>query len=114
MTIKIATPNQLNHIMQVIDDARAIMRKNGNHTQWINGYPSAAIIFNDTSLNTGYICMHNNEIVGYVSFSKGNNPESTYQIIENGKWLNNEPYGVSHTLAANGKVNGVATACFTF
>lgn len=114
MTIEIATPNQLNHIMQVIDDARAIMRKNGNHTQWVNGYPSAEIILNDISLNTGYICLHNNEIVGYFSFLKGNNPESTYQVIENGKWLNNEPYGVIHRLASNGKVKGVAKACFDF
>mgnify|MGYP001023262533 CR=1 FL=1 len=114
MDIQIATPEHLNKIMQVINDARSIMRENGNHTQWTNGYPSKEIILNDISLNTGYICLHNTEIVGYFSFLKGDNPEPTYNVIDHGKWLNNEPYGVIHRLASNGKVKGVANACFDF
>jgi len=114
MTIEIAKPEHLNSIMQVIDDARSIMRANGNLTQWINGYPSAEVILNDINQNIGYICWNDTEIVGYFSFLNGNNPEPTYNVIDNGKWLNNEPYGVIHRLASNGKVKGVAKASFDY
>ena len=114
MTIAIAKPEHLNSIMQVIDDARNIMRANDNLTQWINGYPSAEVILNDINQNIGYICWNDTEIVGYFSFLKGDNPEPTYNIIDNGRWLNNEPYGVIHRLASNGKAKGVAKACFDY
>ncbi len=114
MTIAIAKPEHLNSIMQVINDARKIMRANGNLTQWINGYPSAEVIQNDINQNIGYICLNNTEIVGYFSFLKGDDPEPTYNIIDNGKWLNNEPYGVIHRLASNGTTKGVAQACFDY
>lgn len=112
--IEIAKPEHLNSIMQVIDDARNIMRANGNLTQWINGYPSAEVILNDINQNIGYICWNDTEIVGYFSFLKGDHPEPTYNIIDNGKWLNNEPYGVIHRLASNGKAKGVAKVCFDY
>ncbi len=114
MKICKANPEQLNSIMQVIDDARNIMRTNGNFIQWINGYPSSEVIMNDINQNIGYICLKDSEIVGYFSFLKGDNPEPTYNIIDNGKWLNNEPYGVIHRLASNGKTKGIAKACFDF
>ena len=114
MKIRKATTQDLDCIMQVIDAARNLMRTNGNHTQWINGYPSAEVIMNDINQNIGYVCINDTEIVGYFSFLKGDNPETTYNVIDNGKWLNNEPYGVIHRLASNGKVKGVAQACFDY
>ncbi|UUV22524.1 GNAT family N-acetyltransferase [Paenimyroides aestuarii] len=114
MTIQLAQPKDLSSIMQVIDDARKNMRANGNHTQWINGYPSAAVILNDINQNIGYICVNDTKMVGYFSFLKGDNPEPTYNVIDNGKWLNNEPYGVIHRLASNGVAKGVAKACFDY
>lgn len=114
MKIRKATTQDLDCIMQVIDAARNLMRTNGNHTQWINGYPSAEVIMNDINQNIGYVCINDTEIVGYFSFLKGDNPEPTYNIIDDGKWLNNEPYGVIHRLASNGKVKGVAQACFDY
>lgn len=114
MNIQIAKPEHLNSIMQVINDARNSMRANGNHTQWINGYPSEEVILNDIKQNIAYICWNDTEMVGYFTFLKGNHPEPTYNIIDNGKWLNNEPYGVIHRLASNGKARGVAKACFDY
>ena len=34
--------------------------------------------------------------------------DPTYQQIYEGTWLNNEPYGVIHRLATNGKQKGVS------
>lgn len=114
MKIEKATAANLNNIMQIIDNARNIMRANGNLTQWINGYPSTEVILKDIDQNMGYICLNDTEIVGYFSFLKGDNPEPTYTLIENGKWINNEPYGVIHRLASTGSVKGVAKACFDY
>lgn len=114
MTIQKAQLTDIPAIMQVIDDARNMMRQNGNLTQWINGYPDQETILNDIKNNAAFVCVDTNEIICYFSFLKGNNPEPTYDVIDNGKWLNNKPYGVIHRLASNGKAKGVAKACFDY
>ena len=38
MTIRHATPDDLPHIMRLIDHGRNTMRQNGNHAQWTDGY----------------------------------------------------------------------------
>ncbi|HLW63357.1 MAG TPA: GNAT family N-acetyltransferase [Flavobacterium sp.] len=114
MNIRLATTKDLDLIVQIIDAARQLMQKNGNTTQWINGYPSKEVLLNDILLEHGFVCEYNNKIVGYFGFLKGNNPEPTYTLLENGAWLNEMPYGVVHRLASNGTVKGVAKACFDY
>lgn len=114
MQVTTAKPEHLSAIMQIIDAARDIMRANGNHTQWINGYPDAETILQDIRSGHGFICKSSGEIAGYFCFLKGDNPEPNYNIIEDGKWLNDAPYGVIHRLASTGKVKGVAKACFDY
>ena len=40
--------------------------------------------------------------------------DPTYQHIYEGNWLNDEPYGVIHRLATNGKRKGVSDACLNW
>lgn len=40
-------------------------------------------------------------MVGTFCFIVGEDP--TYAVIDNGKWLNDAPYGVIHRMASNGK-----------
>lgn len=114
MEIQIATAEDLVPIMKTIDATRQIMRKNGNTTQWINGYPSKELILNDIISGCGFVCIENNKIAAYFCFTKGNAPEPTYTVIENGMWLNDKPYGVVHRLASDGTTKGVANACFDY
>lgn len=114
MKIIQATTKDVNQIMEIIEHARTIMRANGNTTQWTNRYPSKEIILSDIECNHGFVCLENEEITGYFCFFKGNDPEPNYQVIENGNWLNDKPYGVIHRLASNGKAKGVAKACFDY
>ena len=114
VTVKKATSNDLNEVMRVIEQARAIMRANGNLTQWINGYPASELILNDIENENGYVILNNNVIEGYFALIIGTDPEPTYKAIESGNWLNKEPYGVIHRLESTGKIKGIAKACFDY
>lgn len=109
-----ATPDHLGAIMPIIDEARAIMRETGNLTQWINGYPSADAILQDIRAGHGFVCCTDGNIAGYFCFIKGKYPEPTYRIIEDGNWLNDQPYGVIHRLASGRTAKGVARCAFDF
>lgn len=114
MEIRLANPQDTSKILDIIDQARQIMRESGNMTQWSNGYPSAEVILNDITPGNGFICENDGEIVGYFHFSHGKNPEPTYSVIENGQWLNDNPYGVIHRLASGRTARGIAKAAFDY
>lgn len=114
MHIRPANPQDVDSILPIIDEARQIMRENGNSTQWTNGYPSREVIINDIANKAAFVCDMQDEIVGYFSFLAGENPEPTYNGIEGGAWLNDNPYGVIHRLASGRKAKGIARAAFNF
>jgi hypothetical protein len=114
MNIRAAIPSDLDTIMPIIDEARNIMRESGNMTQWANGYPSREVILTDIANEAAFVCLMDNEVVGYFCFLAGENPEPTYDVIEGGNWLNHNPYGVIHRLASGRKAKGIAHAAFEF
>lgn len=109
-----AGPKDIDMILSIIDEARAIMRDSGNMTQWDKGYPSKEIILNDIEQGQAFVCMAEAEIVGYFCFIKGDSPDPNYELIEGGAWLNDRPYGVIHRLASGRKVKGIAQLAFDF
>lgn len=114
MQIQKALPVHIDTILIIIDEARSIMRENGNTTQWTNGYPSKETIQEDISNDHAFVCMDEEDIVvGYFCFMQGENPDPNYTVIE-GAWLNNNPYGVIHRLASGRKVKGIAQKSFDF
>ena len=46
MEIRLAFPNEVDAIMQVMEDAKKCLAKSGSD-QWQNGYPNADIIIDD-------------------------------------------------------------------
>lgn len=97
-------------VMEIYDYARAFMRATGNTTQWIDGYPSEALIRREIEESHSFACIdEQGEILGTFCFILGEDP--TYQQIYEGAWLNDEPYGVIHRLATNGKQKGMSEAC---
>ncbi len=113
MDIKSSTLGDIDTLMTIIDEGRAIMRENGNMTQWENGYPSREVILGDIAEGHGFSCILEGEIVGYFCFIAGKNPEPTYNVID-GNWLNDREYGVIHRLASGRKARGIAKAAFDF
>lgn len=114
MVIKLAEKSQIEQILGVYDKAKSFMRENGNHLQWINGYPNYDIILEDINNNNLYVMLDEDEIVGVFAFIIGEDP--SYQYIE-GTWLNSDKYGTIHRIASNFKVKGILKLavefCFT-
>ena len=109
MYIRPAKPEDMDRIMEICDAARSFMRKNGNHTQWINGYPSRQQMAQDRQNGNSYVWAEidsrGNEILrGVFTFILGEDP--TYTVIEGGTWRNAEPYGTIHRMGSDGTRSG--------
>lgn len=113
MEIQKAAPENIDRILEIIGQARAIMRETGNLTQWV-GYPSREVILEDIDDGHGFLCVSDGEILGYFCFMQGDDPDPNYRIIEAGQWLDDKPYGVIHRLASGRTAKGIARAAFDF
>lgn len=102
----------MDRVMFIFEQAKQFMRLNGNLHQWTGGYPSEEVLEADISSNSSFVCVDDQkEVVGTFCFRYGFSPEPTYNVIYDGGWLNEKPYGVIHRIASSGKVGGVFSAC---
>ena len=104
MMIRKAVPEDLKEILSVYECARAFMRENGNPTQWGYTFPPEDMLREDIAAGLLYVVCADAEIAGAFFFAPG--PDPTYRVIENGKWLNDEPYHVVHRIAGSGRQKG--------
>lgn len=109
MEIVCAVREDLPHLMELYDAARAFMRSRGNTVQWVGGYPSRELILEGIESGDQYVCTHDGRIVATFWFAV--RPEPTYAEIYDGSWLDDAPYGVVHRLASDGSVKGVGEMC---
>lgn len=110
--IRKAAPEDAQAINDIYARARAFMAQSGNPTQWGSTNPSPELVAGDIARGRSYVCVGEPagaEILGVFCFTRGNDP--TYQVIHDGAWLNESPYGVVHRLAGNGTARGVAAFC---
>ncbi|MEE0979877.1 MAG: GNAT family N-acetyltransferase [Muribaculaceae bacterium] len=113
LTFRKGTPDDLPVIMEICDMARRFMRDNGNLTQWVNGYPSADIILKDMAQGNNYVAVDDDgDILLTFAFIVGIDP--TYEVIEDGAWLNDNNYGTIHRMASSGKRGGMLAATINF
>ena len=90
------------------------------HTPGRHIFGGISLLFNEGSdlcgcdLPAGRIfrLQEQGEILGTFCFILGEDP--TYLNIYEGAWLNDEPYGVIHRMAASGKRKGVSEACLNW
>lgn len=108
--VRNATLGDLDHIMEMVDHSRSIMRANGNNSQW-GGYPGRDLIGNDIATGIGHVMTEGSRVVGY--FAMLTQPEPTYEYIEDGLWLDDTtPYVTLHRLACVPGVQGIARCAF--
>ena len=105
MNIRLATLDDLSDIKDIFVIAKQKMADDGNLSQWQDiDYPFC-FTKNDIEKKHCFVIEENNEIVATFTFIAGDDP--TYSYIEDGKWLNNKPYGTIHRIASNGKVKHI-------
>ena len=112
MTVRRATLEDIEQIMEVYLHAKEYMVASGNPNQWVNGYPSREVIEMDIHKQQFYVCEKNGKVHGAFMFFVGE--ESTYQVIEQGAWKNDEPYGTIHRLGSDGKCRRIFEECLAF
>ena len=106
MAVRLATNNDLDDIMGIYDAARATMRASGNHKQWINGYPKREMIEDDIARRVSYV-IEGADGKPHAVFMFSVEDDPTYALIEDGNWLDDEPYGVIHRIGSDGALHGV-------
>lgn len=111
--IRKGTVADIDAIMSCYNIARQYMRASGNHSQWINGYPSPELVAEDIAEGVSYVGVDDSgEVVMAFAFIIGDDP--TYSVIEAGRWLNDLPYGTIHRLGSTGKHRGILKLCVDF
>lgn len=110
--IRNATQDDMPMIIPIYEYAREQMKQNGNPNQWKDNRPTVASVEKDLQEENLYVvevklntendeqkdCKQEKKIAGVFAFVIGEDP--TYLRIENGAWLNDEPYGTIHKIAA--------------
>ena len=112
MDIRLAVSNDFSRVREIYAAARAYMKENGNPEQWGDSYPEDELIRGDIEAENLYLCVEGMEILGVFFYAEGADP--TYQRIYNGRWLNEESYGVIHRIAVAARQRGVASFCFDY
>ncbi|MBR2908111.1 MAG: GNAT family N-acetyltransferase [Clostridia bacterium] len=115
MEIRKAELAELDQIMTVYADARDYMRESGNKTQWSGGYPSEGLVRADIAAGLLYVVTDDGDasrLLGVFYYREGNDP--TYEKIYEGRWQNDDPYGVIHRIAVSKDSHGKGVAAFCF
>ena len=108
MEIRLAFPNEVDTIMQVIEGAKKCLAEAGS-TQWQNGYPDADTIIEDIISGQAYVALEEGELLAYATVTKS--PEKAYEAIYDGNWEGRESeYLVFHRIAVASDVQGQGVA----
>lgn len=99
MTIRHAKLEDIDEMLRIYCLAKEYMDKSGNPTQWKPGHPNRAVLEADIAKGSSYVCEENGQLHAAFALILGTDP--TYQVIEEGKWLEDSPYGTIHRLASD-------------
>lgn len=101
-------------ILELFEHAKAIMRKDGNMTQWAGPYPGENAVRGDIERGVSFVLEDSHGVLqGTFAYIPGVEP--TYLDIEGGEWLDDvKPYATIHRLASTPDSHGIADAVFDF
>ena len=109
MHIRKAGMDDLNQIMSIYRSAQDFMIESGNPDQWGHFYPSEDLVKDDIAKEISYLIFDEDGLDSkpHAVFVLIDGLEPTYQYIEDGKWLNDEPYITLHRIASDGELHGI-------
>lgn len=98
-------------VMAMYDNSRALMRADGNRTQWV-GYPTREGLAADMAAGVSYVIEDEGRVVGTFALVDGEEP--TYGVITGGRWIDDSPYATIHRVARTREAHGVAEEVFRY
>ncbi len=110
--IRQSSVKDIPRLQEIFAIARKFMAETGNPNQWGADYPSDEQLRNDIENGDSFICIAENKIVGTFVLRGGNDP--TYDIIYDGAWQNDLPYGTIHRIASSGEMKGIMHIAMQF
>lgn len=110
ITIRKATANDLERIMEIFCLAHKFMLSTGNPNQWTDGYPQKELMLEEIKQGHCHVCVTSEQTIA-ATFCLVPSPDPTYSKIHGGHWLNDEPYYVIHRLASDGSIKGIGKIC---
>ncbi len=110
--IRLAHKEDIDTLLEIYTSARKYMRENGNPTQWPDTYPDFEVLSEDIEKKELYVFEKDGRVHAVFAFILGNDP--TYDIIEDGDWLSEAPYGTIHRIASDGTIKGIFDECINY
>ena len=104
-TICRASIDDLSIVIGLIEQGKAKMIKAGNPNQWSASYPAESTIRRDITQGVCYLIHECGKPI--ATFVAKDGPEPNYHHIDNGSWLDDQPYYVIHRVASVEGVHGV-------
>ena len=103
MIIRKSLTEYVDTILNIFDTARQFMLSTGKPTQWNANYPALEDLEPDIQNGNSYVCLEIDKVVATFTLIIGDEPN--YQLIENGSWRSETPYGTVHRPQLDGLVN---------
>ena len=107
-TVRNAHMTDLDRIEQIYAYARSFMKENGNPDQWGNSHPPHEQLVKDIDAQSLYVVEDQSGMHGVFFFYVG--PDATYDVIHDGQWRSDTPYGTIHRIAGDGSGGILKTA----
>ncbi len=113
IAIRKAVTGDMPRLLEIYGFARNFMISTGNPNQWKNGGPNREQLEKDIALQQLYVMEDKTGMVhAFFMFSMAG--DHTYDVIEEGSWKSEEPYGVIHRVAGDGQIHGVLARAVDF
>ena len=93
-------------LQALFSHARSFMLETGNPSQWTAAYPSEELLRKDIGSRDSYVVEDEKQTV-IATFVLRGGVDPTYDVIYEGRWLNDAPYATIHRIASDGTRKGI-------
>lgn len=107
MHFRKASSNDTHQILSIINQAKLYFKKEGIN-QWQDGYPNINVIAKDIQQGENYVLEVEHKIIATVMITT--KKETSYNLIEEGQWLQHGSYIVIHRMAIDARYKGKSIA----
>ena len=100
-------------LQALFSHARSFMLETGNPSQWTAAYPSEELLRKDIGSRDSYVVEDEKQTV-IATFVLRGGVDPTYDVIYEGRWLNDAPYATIHRIASDGTRKGILHLAMQF